>query len=893
MNNTNQNLKIIHWNANGITNKLNELHSLVNHQNIDIILLNETHLKPSLNLKIPNYHTYRTDLPPIRGSPAHGGTAILVHRRIIHKPTALRTELQSTSIIIKLNNIEILISSVYKPPNLTLDPIDLDTLTQTSDWSISAGDLNSKHPLWNSRTTNSSGSTLFNHIQRSDYSVLAPTTPTYYPYAHKFRPDVLDIALVKVPLPILVTNLNALSSDHNPILLEIYGTPITPLPPSPSRIINWNKYVDTLTLSPINVNPPVNNIPQIDSAIDLFTNTINTAILNSSHIPLKRKNPNTLPDEIINEIRQKNRLRRVWQSTRDPTTKRLLNNKINFIRAIIATHKQDEWDKFLDSLDHKDGSIYKISKSLLHKSPATHPLLGPNGLVFSPHDKAELLADSMAHQFTLNPGPDLPEVSLASHKLSSEPVTTKYFTSPGTIFKIISKLPKKRAPGEDLITNSALRFLPKNMILTLCKILNGCLRICYFPNSWKRASIIGIPKPGKDPTLPASYRPIALLSSISKILEKIILRDLQTQIRDKIIPEQAAFRREHSTTQQLVKLVDLLTSNINSHICTATVFLDIEKAFDRVWHEGLLYKMTKMNISPNITKIIQSFLQNRTFSAKIDGAKSSPRSILAGVPQGSCLAPTLYLIYTNDIPTLHQVQVSLFADDTMFLTSNTNPKMARFRLQKQIYLASSWFRKWRLTINSSKTVAVLFSHSRQNTLPKLSLNDSSLPWATHVKYLGVTLSRTLNFSLHISNTIKKAVRNRGMLYPLLNRNSPIPARTRINLFKMYVLPILTYAGASWAPLISNTQWKKIEAVQTTAVRIILGLPTYVRNQYTLSTAGLISIKENIHNQSSALFHRNAHSTFNHIKNLGLETPIYPPKTTNPKLRPIEWISSPL
>lgn len=336
------------------------------------------------------------------------------------------------------------------------------------------------------------------------------------------------------------------------------------------------------------------------------------------------------------------------------------------------------------------------------------------------------------------------------------------------------------------------------MILALNKILNGCIRICYFPNSWKKASYIGILKPGKDPTLPDNYKPIALLSSVSKVLEKIILFDFKNQLANKIIPEQAAFRREHYTTQQLVKLVDHLTSNINSHIYSSSVFLDIEKAFDRVWHEGVLYKMVKMNISPNTVKMVQSFLQNRTFTTKVDGSSSSARKILAGVSQGSCLAPTMYLLFTNDIPTIRQVDVSLFTDDTMFILNNTNPNMAAIRLQKQLDFATDWFVKRRMKINTSKTVAVMFGHSRHNTFNKLSLNGTILLWVTHVKYLGVTLGRTLNFQLHVNNIIQKAIRTRGILYPLLNRRNPITTRTRINLLKMYVLPVLTYAGAALA-----------------------------------------------------------------------------------------------
>lgn len=129
-------LTIVHWNANGIANKLNELHAFIQNTKTNIILLNETHLLPSSKLKIPNYYTYRNDLTPKRGSRAHGGTAVLVHRSVVHKHIELNTSIQSTSILIKTNNVEILISAVYKPPNAVLTPNDLDTLTTSSEWSI-------------------------------------------------------------------------------------------------------------------------------------------------------------------------------------------------------------------------------------------------------------------------------------------------------------------------------------------------------------------------------------------------------------------------------------------------------------------------------------------------------------------------------------------------------------------------------------------------------------------------------------------------------------------------------------------------------------------------------------------------------------------------------------
>lgn len=174
------NLKILHWNSNGILSKIQELKALASKLNIDI-LINESHLKTTNKIKLSNFHVYRTDLPSIRGSRPHGGTAIFVHRRITHQHIILNTNLQSTSIKIKLNNTEILISAVYKPPNATLDPADLDTLTASADWSITAGDLNAKIPLWNSRTTNNAGKILYNHVQNHNYAVLRPRRPLITP----------------------------------------------------------------------------------------------------------------------------------------------------------------------------------------------------------------------------------------------------------------------------------------------------------------------------------------------------------------------------------------------------------------------------------------------------------------------------------------------------------------------------------------------------------------------------------------------------------------------------------------------------------------------------------------------------------------------------------------
>eukprot|EP00102_Acyrthosiphon_pisum_P027246 XP_016664456.1 PREDICTED: RNA-directed DNA polymerase from mobile element jockey-like [Acyrthosiphon pisum] len=430
----------------------------------------------------------------------------------------------------------------------------------------------------------------------------------------------------KLPnLSISSTSLNELSSDHNPVLLQINNSPITSSPPTPPKRINWNKYTNTLDTLSKGKLPPINTRDDINHAIASLTSKAKEALESSKYeVNNKLFYRDRLPPEIINEIKVKNRKRREWQRYRDPATKKLLNLKTAFIKSMLTTHKQDEWDKFLFSIDTTDGSIYKLNKKLLKKSPETHPLMGPNGLT--------LFANTYQQQFTPNKGPFLVE---------------------------------------------------------LTHIFNGCLRLCYFPDVWKRGQIITIPKPGKNHADPVSYRPIILLSSIAKVFEIIILAKLKSKTEHLIREEQFAFRKQHSTTLQLLKLTDELCKNRNDKKITPAIFLDVEKAFDKVWHEGLLNKLLKIGTPIHLVKLIESFLSSRCFNFRVENSVSTNHPISAGVPQGSWLSPYLYLVYTNDIPVNDNCRLALFADDTMFYTTNRNPRYAILALQKQVDIALS------------------------------------------------------------------------------------------------------------------------------------------------------------------------------------------------------------
>ncbi|CAI6345283.1 unnamed protein product [Macrosiphum euphorbiae] len=863
-------LRILQWNCNGITNKTYELAEFTRKNKIDIILLGETRLNKTAPLKLPNYYTYRTDRPPKPECPSSGGTAILVKNNIIHEEIFIKTKLDSTTIAMAIGAKTVRVSAVYKSPGDKIEIKDIDALTNGTESFIIAGDLNAKHPSWHSRRTNQTGKILLDHMERNgQYTICAPDSPTHFPFIPHHNPDVLDITLTNLQQDMTISNFNDLSSDHNPILITINKSPKTNTPPLANRRINWKKFKAEMTMHPIK-HQAITNPKEIEDNIGKLTKSIQKALSNNSSL-LNQPNRTPISPEILLEIETKRILRKRWQQTHDPTYKKMYNAQINYVKKLLQTHRQEEWDTFTQTLNFEDKSIYKLNRRLLRKKPACAPLKTTSGIrIFDEKLKAELFADTMSTQFSNNPGPPNKEVEHSIQIINDDQTPNNDYITPNEVLDIIKKLPKAKAPGMDQITNTTLKNLPSSSIITLARIYTACLRYSYFPKYWKTAAVIMIPKPGKPHSAPENYRPISLLNTMSKILEKLILFRLKKYIEPR--PEQHAFRTGHSTTLQLTKLIDDLSVSQGRKQRTAALFLDMEKAFDRVWHNGLIHKLLGTRTPINLVKLIKSFLTNRQFFIKISHHQSTTRQIEAGVPQGSCLSPLLYTVFINDLPSEPQVSTSLFADDTMFHTSNKNATYAILRLQRQINITTRWLTQWRLRLNVSKTVAILFGTKATTKLKKITIHNTEINWSSDAKYLGVTLNKSLSLHNHVEDIINKAKRSRAALYPLLNSKSHIPINARLSLFKIYIRPILLYAAPAWGPKISRSNWKKIEAVQNVGLRSITAIPPYQSNKSLLAITKIPSIEEDARKATTIMFNKNTRSLYPHIQKLGVPDP---------------------
>nr|XP_015840350.1 PREDICTED: RNA-directed DNA polymerase from mobile element jockey-like [Tribolium castaneum] len=340
-----------------------------------------------------------------------------------------------------------------------------------------------------------------------------------------------------------------------------------------------------------------------------------------------------------------------------------------------------------------------------------------------------------------------------------------------------------------------------------------------------------IHKTGKPGTDPQNYRPISLLTNLSKIAEKTILEKLKTIIEQKetIPEEQHGFRYKHGTGTQIIRITETILKAKNQGKSTGAVFMDISNAFDKVWHQGLIYKLIKMEIPIALTKLIASYLQNRKFYVRINEETFEIEKASAGVPQGSLLEPILYNLYTSDIPKRKDTTLGLYADDTAILAHGKTTLKITKRLQLHLNKLTRWYKKWRIKINKEKTQAIIFEYKMKREYPreKVKINNVNIKRQDKVKYLGIIMERYLKFNKHIEETGEKAKKIKGYLYPLIHRKSKLNRELKVRIYKSIIRPVMTYGSEV---LILNTkEIITLERIQSKILREAIDAPWYIRN----------------------------------------------------------------
>lgn len=871
------------WNANGLAGKLGHLRHFLSSHKVDIALIGETRLQAGKNVSMrgAQYDILRRDRSD--GS-RFGGVVVLVKSTIPYKVLP-HTNSSIESISIQLED-GLVIVAVYNSPGNKITPADLDVLHASHRRVILVGDFNARHEDWSlgRDRNNANGITVHDYVATNGLEVIHTDRPTHFP-PNGSTPSTIDIIINKN-----LTNLSKplsideLTSDHNPVVFEIANkySQINSLQKTTTKNTNWPAFRSYLDKR-ICINNRIETTDELETEVGKFTSAVSDALKHNTQTQtIKRTHDKTLPQHTLDLIKEKNRIRKLWQRTQNKQHKEHMYRLTREITREIHRQTNEQWTKKLQSLQPGDNSLWRFTRSLKNKqTQRTTPNITHNNTThFTDAAKAEAIASTFEQVHVIDHANDTPFHTHVSDQCrlfidSYDPATQntrKLLTNPTEILSFIKTLRNNKAPGPDGITNLAIKNLTKKALVQFTYITNAILKLGHFPDHWKIACVVPIHKAGKDPSLPTSYRPISLLPCLAKLVEKVILQRIDEVDRKRAITPHAqfGFRAHHSTTQQVVRIVNDICVNFNKGNVTAMLLLDIQKAFDRVWIEGLVYKLILLNIPPAIIKLIHSYLTNRMFEVKIRNAKSQPKVVAAGVPQGSVLGPRLFSLFLHDIPTFPRTNLAMYADDTAIYCHSFSAIVANKQLQIHLNLLAEYYKRWHIQVNPDKTENIIFSRkfNQIQTFQPIILENQRIPTSESVKYLGVHLDRRLSYHKHIQETLRRAYGVQRTLYPLLARNSGLTRENKKLVYTALVRPMLTYACPVWCS-ISDTAYVNLQRFQNKCLRLATGLGRYARIARLHELATIDTITDHVRRISDKFYETqlSANPLLNNITNI--------------------------
>lgn len=825
-------LKICFWNANGIRQHKSELAHFLIDQQIDVMLISETHLTSRSLFKIHGYTLYDTKDPRDR---ACGGSAILIKSRLKHHQLCNYCEdyMQATNICIDESHRNLVISAIYCPPRHQISKDQFCNFYKSlGDRFMAAGDYNAKHTYWGSRLITPKGRVLYDVISKIGLNVISSGQPTYWPTDRQKIPDVIDFGVIKgIPIDFIqVESSLDLSSDHSPSIVTIRSFHETDSSPgsltAAAKRINWLKYKKYLSTH-CSEDIALRTTEDVDFSISNLEETIKAAAENATTYHQQSRYNRISSAEVERLVSEKRRARREWQQHRSPQSKTKLKDCTKRLRELLQKKKTENLENYLKHLDatpQSDYSLWRATRNLKRPTIRKPPLRTLSGdWAMNDTEKTNLFVNHLKTVFTPNESTNIVELPSVVNEAA---VPLRFELR--DLKKTIGDLNCKKSPGFDKISNKMLLELPETILRVMLYIFNAILRLAYFPRVWKVSLITLIPKPGKDHTKAESYRPISLLSNVSKLFEKLLTAKIQPILDEKgsIPNHQFGFRRQHSTTEQTHRLVNVVKQAFEEKKYCSALFIDVSQAFDKVWHKGLIHKI-RLNFPENIFKLLESYLTNRQFIVKQGDIISSSQSIQAGVPQGSVLGPLLYLIYTSDMPTTNSIHTSTFADDTAFLSVHESPQEASRILQEHIYKLERWLKKWRIKVNEQKCSHITFT-LRRETCAHITINSQMIPQQTNVKYLGIHLDRRLTWKCHIEAKLIQMKLKAIQINWLIGRNSTLSLDCKLLLYNSILKPIWSYGIQLWGAA-SASNVDKIQRRQNKTLRMITAAPWYIKN----------------------------------------------------------------
>ena len=862
--------KVVHLNVRSLLKKVDQIRLLLQDVTLDAFTISETWLKPHLDtnlIDLEGYKAFRLDRTYLakkgsKGKKGKSGGGLVTYISNKHTSSCeLLDELDISNEHIEAQWLyihrphckNVAICNLYRPPQgdlkKALNYLDdcLKTINLCKVDVFVVGDMNvdyqsKKSPNYKRLNFFAQSNGLSQHI----HTTTRNTNKTK---------SLIDLAFTNSKFIKAAGTLDHHISDHQPIyIVHKKSRDLRPKAEFAGRSYrNFDRDKFRENLKSLDWEP-LNTLNDPGEAWDFLLKQV-TAVLDTMcpirSYRIKNYRPDWMTKELIEQIKDRDYFYKKAKSTGDEN----FWNIAKYLRNITNSNiRQAKRDFILDELREHDGDAKKFWKVIRKVVPTGKQNVKQDILLKDDND-VKVKKEDTAHfinDYFINVGNfGLAGASGSSNSPPWDDSGGDSRKSPEAlnevneveVYNIVKNINISKSSGLENVSSYIVKEAFGILSTEVTRMFNLSIISSKFPNAWKKALVVPIPKSGNLNKV-KNFRPISLLPLPGKILEKLIHNQLSNHLdhNSLLSDNQHGFRKSHSTLHSVSQLTDFINKKLDSKTPTVAAFIDFRKAFDCVQHPVLLHKLAQLNLDDSVIDWVKSYLSSRSQRVLANGVCSSDMTVTQGVPQGSVLGPLFYIIYANDLSKLvESCQIAMYADDTVLYTANRNFEKSVLDLQNDLDLLSDWCDVNGIRANTDKTKIMVFgTQNIQKKLPPFSFKfgNSPLHSVQSYKYLGVTLDSQLNYNLHVSRVIGSVT---SKLRQFQRMRSFLNTKAALMVYKNMLLPVLEY-GDIFTIAASAENRRRLQTLQNKGLRCALNKGLESSSEAIHAEAKLLKLK---------------------------------------------------